>query len=313
MTCTQWHRWLRADSSAYNSYICLHSYSTLHGHLRGSSLGTTFAVDSGTYYATRVTSTLATGVETADADMTQGVVIAQNAHWGRGAGFDSYNDGLVGKESTATAAKSVETFNQTRGDETRHPKVEWRRHQAGRVARLGQVVTQTAVDKVGHALRRGSLTAVALLPACLFECLLQVHHAQRVGRIVDILVCLGKSAIGHGLGKEGGKLAVEVLRTCFDHHARIAPGGIARRGAHAVHHNLLRSAGCGHNYAARAHAETVHAATAALCHIAILSCGQILATAIGVVILYLVDECGGVFQAHTHGNAFLLECHTLRV
>ena len=74
--------------------------------------------------------------------------------------------------------------------------------------------------------------------------------------------------------------------------------------AHAVNHQLLWSGGGRNDEAARAHAEAIYAPTIHLGNKAVLGGREILAPAVLVVILYLVDELGWMLQAHTYGDAF---------
>ena len=54
-------------------------------------------------------------------------------------------------------------------------------YQTRRITALRQVVTQTVVHEVGHALRWCRLLHVALLPALFLQYLLEIHHLE--GRV----------------------------------------------------------------------------------------------------------------------------------
>mgnify|MGYP007107556669 CR=1 FL=1 len=101
--------------------------------------------------------------------------------------------------------------------------------QAWGITALRQVVAQTIVHEVGHALRWSGLLHVALLPTMLFQDLLEVHHGERI--------------LQEGIERYGTRLGrYRLRRTCLywdamlcyifhyilrmrlHHHARIAPG-----------------------------------------------------------------------------------------
>ena len=65
----------------------------------------------------------------------------------------------------------------------------------------------------------------------------------------------------------------------------------------------MRAAGRRHHESSRAHAEAIHAPAIYLSDKAVLGGREILASAVLVVILDLVDEVRRMLQAHTHGNA----------
>ena len=52
-------------------------------------------------------------------------------------------------------------------------------NQTRRITALRQVVTQTVVHEVGHALRWRRLLHVALLPTLFLQYLLEIHHLER--------------------------------------------------------------------------------------------------------------------------------------
>ena len=65
----------------------------------------------------------------------------------------------------------------------------------------------------------------------------------------------------------------------------------------------MRAAGRRYHETTRTHAEAIHAPSIHLSDKAVLGGREILASAILVVILDLVNEVRGMLQAYTHGNA----------
>ena len=161
----------------------------LHRHF-----GTTFAIYTCRDDTAGITGTLATGEETTDAHVLEGLPLTQNAHRGRGAGFDGYHVGLVGEEAMVGTAKGLETLLQTGGDELGHPEVQRTGNETGGIGAFVEVSTETVVDKVGHALSRGRLLAVALKPAMALQLLLKQEGTEYV-----VLHVSGIYAIAHSL------------------------------------------------------------------------------------------------------------------
>ena len=75
-------------------------------------------------------------------------------------------------------AEGLEAFLQSLAHERRHPEMQRTRNQAWSIAALWQIITQSIVHEVSHALCRCSLLHVALLPALLFHDFLEVHHLE---------------------------------------------------------------------------------------------------------------------------------------
>ena len=169
-------------------------------------LGTTLAIHSCRHDASGIAGTLATGEEPLDAHMLQGVVVAQDAHGRRGACLGGDEHSLVGEETVAHAAKGLEALLQAATDGLWQPEVEWTGYQARSVGRLGEVIAQAAVHKVGHTLCRRILPHVALLPAVVLYAFLIMHHAQ--GTIVRTW-------------RQEGR--VDVIGMQFNHHAAVRP------------------------------------------------------------------------------------------
>ena len=91
------------------------------------------------------------------------------------------------------------------------------------------------------------------------------------------------------------------------HHAAIAPTSVSVGRTHAVDHDLFGSACCRYDKAAGTHAEAIDAAPLNLRHHAVLGGGQPLSTSLATVVLYLVDEVGGMLQAYTDGESFCFD------
>ena len=101
------------------------------------SFGTPLAIYTSRDDAAGIASSLAAGEEAAQADMLQGVAVAHDADGCRRAGLHGYHHGVVGQEAMGVAAKLLEAFGQTPGDERGQPEVQGRSNQAGGVRRLG--------------------------------------------------------------------------------------------------------------------------------------------------------------------------------
>ena len=157
------------------------------------------------------------------------------------------------------------------------------------------------------------MAALPLYPRLALQSFLEVHEAQRVGAVGIVGVRVRELGVGEGLLHERRQLRVEVLGVRLDDHAGIAPGRPTVAGAHAVHDELLRPARGGDHETAGTHAETVDAAPVDLGRIAVFSRGQVLAPPRAAVVLDAVDDVRRVLQAHTDGDAFLLEEDTLGV
>ena len=185
-----------------------------------------------------------------------------------------------------------------------------RSDETGVVARFRQLGREPIVDKIGHALRRCRLRAPTLHPSRAFDALLQPHHAQRVRFVGECSVAFGQRLVLQRLGHPRSEAVVEVFGTGFDHHARIRPTTAAVGGTHAVDHQLFGAGGGGHDEAARAHAEGIHAAPVHLLHEGIFGRGEVAAASLAVVILNLVDEMGRMLQTHAHGHPFLFDLHS---
>ena len=72
----------------------------------------------------------------------------------------------------------LETFLQTLADERWQPEVQGTADEAWGIGTLGQIIRQTIVHEVGHALSRCRLLPVALLPGGTLELLLELHHRE---------------------------------------------------------------------------------------------------------------------------------------
>ena len=167
----------------------------------------------------------------------------------------------------ARAAESAESLLQTANYELRHPEVEGRCQEAGRVTGSREVRTQTAVDEIRHALCGCRLSASALHPCSALQAFLEGHDAQGVVRCTEnFSIGLGENVIVKGIVEEGSEFAVHIFGSRLDDHTRIAPLSAAVARAHAVDNNLPRSCGSRHYDAAGTHAETIHAAALGLRH-----------------------------------------------
>lgn len=218
--------------------------------------------------------------------MLQRGEVACDAHGRRCAGLGGDEHSLVGEEAVTHLAELLEALLQTLAHVLRHPEVKGRGYESGGIAALGQVVAQTVVHEVCHALRRSGLLHVALLPARTLQFFLEVHHAQRI-----VLV------------------AAHVLGACLHDHARVGPLRATVAGAHAVNDELLLVGSSRNDEAAWTHAERVDAASVHLRHEAILGCRQILAASVARVILYLVNQLRRMLKAHTDGDALRLNLY----
>lgn len=74
--------------------------------------------------------------------------------------------------------EKLEGLLETGDDERRHPEVERTGDEARRIARLGEVVTQAAINEVGHALSRSRLPHIALLPCGPLQLFLEMHDRK---------------------------------------------------------------------------------------------------------------------------------------
>ena len=209
--------------------------------------------------------------------MLKGGGITDDAYGGGGAGLDSYHEGFGGEESPAGAAEGLEAFAEAGGDEFWHPEMEWGGDESGLVGRLREVGGEPAADEVGHALGWGSLCASALYPALVLEVFLEAEH-------------------GEGIGVGSDVFGLELY-----YHSAVAPFAISVAGAHAVDDYLLGAAGGWHNEASGAHAETIYATVLHLLYHIIFCCRKPFSTSLGIVVLYPVDEFGGVFQTDAYG------------
>ena len=97
--------------------------------------------------------------------MLEGVGRTEDAHRTGGARLDGYHHGLVGQEAVGLATERPEALLQSGDDGLRQPEVQRRRDEAGGIRTFREVEAETPVDEVGHALGRGRLPAIALLPA----------------------------------------------------------------------------------------------------------------------------------------------------
>lgn len=103
----------------------------------------------------------------------------------------------------------------------------------------------------------------------------------------------------------------QIFRPDFYHHAGVAPFGAAVAGTHAVYYNLMRTA-CGrNNKSSRTHTKTIDTTSFYLCHKAIFSGRQILSTSVFIMILYLVNQHGRVFQTYSYCNSFGFHLYTI--
>ena len=82
---------------------------------------------------------------------------------------------------------------------------------------------------------------------------------------------------------------------------------------HAVDYDLLRSA-CGrHNDTSGTHAKAIDAASFDLSYEIVLGSRQVASASLAAVILYAVDECGGMLEPYANSYAFCFEMYALRV
>ena len=84
--------------------------------VQAAHLGATFAVDASRDDASGVAGTFAAREEAADADVLQGLAVAQYAYGRRGACFGGDEYGLVGEKSVACLSEFSETFLQAVAD-----------------------------------------------------------------------------------------------------------------------------------------------------------------------------------------------------
>lgn len=148
----------------------------LLSQVRCYGLGTTFSINCRTDDAASITSTLATGEESGEADVLEGLRIANDAYRTAGSRLYADDGSLVCQETVLLAAPCFESLLQTQPDGVRQPEVQGTADEPWGIRRLRQVVTETIVDEVSHTLGRSRLFSVSLLPTKTFQLLLIVHH-----------------------------------------------------------------------------------------------------------------------------------------
>ena len=162
----------------------------------GAAVGTSLAIDTCGDDASGIACSLATGEETTQTDVHEGVGGAEDAYGRGGAGLNGNDNCLISKESATFAAEELEALAQAARHMVGHPEMQGRGDETGGIGRAWKVVAEFAVDEIRHALRRGSLPHVALLPAVGLQPLLIIHHLERT-------------------------VALNILGTQFDHHATV--------------------------------------------------------------------------------------------
>ena len=162
----------------------------------GATVGATLAIHSGRDNASGIACSLATGEETTQTDVHEGVGGAEDAYGGGRAGLYGYHNCLISKESATFVAEELKAFAKTARHMVGHPEMKGRGDESRGIGGTGKIVAEFAVDKVGHALCRGCLTHIALLPTVGLQPLLIVHHLER-------------------------SVALNILGTQFDHHATV--------------------------------------------------------------------------------------------
>ena len=165
---------------------------------------------------------------------------------------------------------------------SRHPEMKGRGQQPRGIGTAGEVVAELAVDEVCHTLGRRGLAHIALLPAVCLHLLLIFHHPE-------------------------GTVALDILGTKLNDHAAVGPLTATVARAHAVDHYLVRTGGSGNDESSRTHAEGIDTTTVNLGDEGILGGGKILSPTLLVVILYAVDQPGGMFETNTHGKSLCLD------
>ena len=148
-----------------------------------------------------------------------------------------------------------------------------------------QIKTDLTVDEIHHPLGGCCLPHVALLPAETLQLFLILHQPQRT-------------------------FAGNIFGVHLHHHTTIAPSRAATGWRHTVDHNLLRARGRRNNKATGTHTERINTTAIYLSDKGIFGCGQIIATAILIMILYLVNQLTGMLQTHTDGQALGLYLNT---
>ena len=248
----------------------------------GAAVGTALAIDTCGDDASGIACSLATGEKTTQTDVHEGVGGAEDAYGRGGAGFNGNDNCLISKETTALGPKELEALAQAARHMVGHPEMQGRGDETGGIGRAWKVVAEFAVDEIRHALRRGSLPHVALLPAVGLQPLLIIHHLER-------------------------SVALDILWTQFDHHSTVGPLPATITRTHAVDHYLAVGSSCGDNKTARTHTEGIDATLIDLGDEGIFGCGEILPPALLVVILYAVDEFGGVLKSHSNRQPLCLD------
>ena len=160
----------------------------------------------------------------------------------------------------AALAKLQEALLQPLAHGLGQPEMEGGGDESRSIRTLGQVVAETLVHKVSHALGGCLLLHTSLQPAVAFHLRLPFHHPQ-------------------------GTVALDVFGTCLHHHTAVRPLSTAVAGTHAIDHYLLFARGGGDDKTAGTHTERVDPSTIHLSDKRIFSCWQIFAPALLVVIL----------------------------
>ena len=105
----------------------------------------------------------------------------------------------------------------------------------------------------------------------------------------------------------------KVFRTCFYHHTRVAPFGASVARTHTVDYQLVRTAGCRYDKSTGTHAEAVHSSSVYLLYETVFGGRKVFSSSVFIVILYLVNQHGRVFQSHTDGNSFGFQLHPMGI
>ena len=149
------------------------------------------------------------------------------------------------------------------------------------IAALRQIKAHLAIHEIHHTLGGSCLFPVALQPAGALQLFLIFHEPQ-------------------------GTVASHILGVHLHHHAAVAPCRAAIGGRHSVDDNLLRTGSCRNDKASGTHAEGIDTTAVHLRDEGIFGCRQIVATAVSAMVLYLVYQLTGMFQAHTDGQPLCL-------
>ena len=84
--------------------------------------------------------------------MLQGLLVTQDAHRTAGACLHADDDGLVGKETMLPATEDAETLLQAVRHEGWHPEMQGTADETRCITAAREVVGETVVDKIRHAL-----------------------------------------------------------------------------------------------------------------------------------------------------------------